>query len=583
MESSAPVYTLASACQDCYKCLRHCHVKAINVHDGRAEIVRSRCLSCGQCVARCPRQAKRFRDDLAEVRKLVETGEIVAVSLAPSWRGATGFNRARIIAALKALGVGVVGETALGAEHVSMGAAKILADSPPGLFISACCPVVVDYVRLYKPAFVKSLMPLASPALTHARLLKDCYGPELKVVFAGPCVAKKTEADRHPDLISAALTFGELKRWLREGQFKVDVRPIDEEADFSPTRSFEGALYPLPGGMIEGLKKAGLPEAVQTAALTGLDHLGRALDSLSQSEIRHTIFLEAMACEGGCLDGPAISTDRSEILAASDILRHVKNRPGADPEAPYTKVDAAWAPANTRRGGHALDDLQAALASLGKLHPEDELNCSGCGYAGCRELAAAIIDGAAEPQMCVSNMRRLATRKAAALVKAMPSAMVMVDRDLNILEVNESFMKMFGGAMAAGLDGGPEALAGTPVTRWLEFGGLIRKVLRTGDDIHVEHRLYKGQLYNLSVFSVEKYQIAGAVITDMTSLREGRASLARKVREVLDKNMATVQEIACLLGEHMVETESVLTAIAADLEDEPFREDPGPLPNGDET
>ena len=566
MENSAPVYTLSSACQDCYKCLRQCHVKAINVHDGRAEIDRDRCLSCGQCVSHCPRQAKRFRDDLSIVKSLLEAEEKVAISLAPSWKGATGFNQSSIISDLKALGIKIVGETAMGAESVTLSTAKLLSEAEPGLHISTCCTVVVDYIRLYKPKFIKSLMPLASPALTHARLLKDYYGPELKIVFAGPCVAKKTEADRHPELLAAALTFSELKRWLRESQFEGGVRLENEEATFKPAPSFEGALYPLPGGMIEGLRKAPLPDNILTTTITGLERLDQALDSIFETDNRQVVFLEAMACSGGCLTGPAISSERSEILAVSDILTNVKIRKSVWPSKLHTLGEASWAPSPRIEGGHPLEEIQSTLASLGKTLPEDELNCSGCGYASCRELAAAILDGAAEPQMCVSNMRRLAARKATALVKAMPSAMVMVDRDLNILEVNEAFIGMFVPSHAKDTIGGPEALVGTPVSQWLEFVGLIRKVLRTGNDIFIEHRLYKGQLYNLSVFSVDKYRVAGAVVTDMTSLREGRASLTRKVREGLDKNMATVQEIACLLGEHMVETESVLTSLAEDLE-----------------
>jgi PAS domain-containing protein len=260
-----------------------------------------------------------------------------------------------------------------------------------------------------------------------------------------------------------------------------------------------------------------------------------------------------------------MGSELSEIEAASQVLAHAKSRPAADASASPAIVAADYAPAPIRRGDHALEDLQGALAALGKRHPEDELNCSGCGYAGCRELAAAILDGAAEPQMCVSNMRRLATRKAAALVKAMPSAVVMVDRSLDIVEANESFVRMF--SKAPGPPVRPETLVGTPVADWIEFGGLIRKALRTGQDLFFEHRLYQGKLYNLSVFNVERHRLVGAVVTDMTSLRAARAALAGQVREVLDKSVATVQEIACLLGEHMVQTETLLNAIAADLEE----------------
>jgi PAS domain-containing protein len=508
---------------------------------------------------------------LDKVKGLINNREMVAVSLAPSWRGGTGYNRSRIIATLKALGVALIGETALGAESVSMGTAKYLNQSDPGLYISTCCPVVVDFIRLYKPSFVKSLVPLATPAMTHARLLKDYYGEELKVVFVGPCVAKKGEADNHPELLSAALTFGELKRWFRDGQFDEDVLPIDEEATFSPERSFEGALYPLSGGMIAGLNKIGLKDSVQTVSINTLELLDKSLDDLGNSEYKTPVFVEAMACSGGCVNGPAISGSRSTVLAMADLLRHVKHRQKANPEAPYTHLKDEFWPVSKVKGGYTFEAIQEVMAQLGKYHPEDEMNCSGCGYSSCRELASAILEGLAEPQMCVSSMRKLATRKAAALVKAMPSAIVMVDRQMNILEVNESFIRMFTGDQAGKYLGNLDGLVGSPVIDWIEFGGLIRKVLMTGEDIQIEHRLYKGKLYNVHIFSVDKFRVAGAIVTDMTSLREGRTDLARKVREVINKNISTVQEIACLLGEHMVETETILAAVAAEYEevDEP--------------
>jgi PAS domain-containing protein len=427
--------------------------------------------------------------------------------------------------------------------------------------------VVVDFIRLYKPAFLKSVFTLASPALTHARLLKNYYGEELKVVFVGPCAAKKGEADLNPNLLSAALTFGELKRWFRESQVDETMSPIDEEATFSPERSFEGALYALSGGMIEGLKKVGLKDTVVTVKVNTLELLEKALNDLSCDAYKFPIFLEALACSEGCINGPAISSGRSAILTMTDLLRHVKQREKAIPGPFYTNLETTFSHGRLDKKSHPLDVLQEVLAQLGKYTPEDEINCSGCGYSSCRELAAAIIDGQAEPQMCVSSMRKLATRKATALVKAMPSAIVMVDRLMNVLEVNEAFVHMFTGDQANRYLGHLEDLVGTPVNMWIEFGGLIRKVLMTGNDIQIEHRHYKGKLYNVSIFSVEKYQVAGAVVTDMTSLRAGRADLAKKVREVINKNISTVQEIACLLGEHMVETETTLNAVAAEYED----------------
>ena len=566
-QTTAPVYTLKGECQDCYKCLRVCAVQAIRVLDGRADIVPSRCLSCGRCVSACPSHAKRVRNDVGRVRNLLGAGPPVVVSLAPSWRGALGLNRPRVIAGLKALGFTEVSETALGAEEVSIRTAAFLNQSPPGLYISSACPVIVDYIRLYKPEFTKNITPFASPALTHARLLKKHYGPDTRVVFIGPCIAKKNEADRHPELLDAALTFEGLKNWMREDFVDTDNLIVDEEASFGPERAHEGVLYPLDGGMSETIRRSGLKDEIQLMSISSLDLFAKALKGLDPSGIVRPIFVEALACVGGCLSGPCISSARSNFLMMSDLLRHVPVR-NHIPLVPRVLVDVDYQPENLNAPGHTLEEIREALNRIGKFTAEDEMNCSGCGYQSCQDLARALLDGDAEPSMCVSYMRRLATRKAAAMVKAMPSAMVMVDKDLNILEVNEAFIRMFTGGGQSEYLGQPELLAGTPVEDWVDFSRLMKRVLKTGQDIHKEHFLYKKRLYDIHIFSVEQSEIIGAIVTDVTISQAGREKMAQKAREVIRKNISTVQEIACLLGEHMVETEVILSAIAADYDED---------------
>ncbi|MDR2947498.1 MAG: 4Fe-4S binding protein, partial [Candidatus Adiutrix sp.] len=153
MTSVSPVYTVHSECQDCYKCLRHCPVRAIKVLHGRADVMRDRCLACGRCVSACPSKAKRVRYDLDKARELIAAGGKVVASLAPSWRGALRRNRPQLIAALKALGFAEVSETALGAQELSIRTAALLNQSGPQIHISSACPVAVDYVRAHQPRF----------------------------------------------------------------------------------------------------------------------------------------------------------------------------------------------------------------------------------------------------------------------------------------------------------------------------------------------------------------------------------------------------------------------------------------------
>ena len=212
MEKQYPVYTLKNECNDCYKCIRECHIKAIRIQNGSASVINDKCIACGHCVQICPAGAKRVRNDIDIVKTLLLTGKKVYVSLAPSWAGVYNISKEKMIAVLKKLGFTGVSETALGAQEVSIQTAKMLNNADKGLFISSACPVVDDYIRLYKPDFAKCITPVASPALTHCGLLKDMLGEDIKVVFIGPCIAKKNEADKHEDLMAAALTFDELKK-----------------------------------------------------------------------------------------------------------------------------------------------------------------------------------------------------------------------------------------------------------------------------------------------------------------------------------------------------------------------------------
>lgn len=195
------------------------------------------------------------------------------------------------------------------------------------------------------------------------------------------------------------------------------------------------------------------------------------------------------------------------------------------------------------------------------------MNCGGCGYATCRDLAKALLDGDAEPSMCVSYMRKIAMRKAAALVRCMPAAVVMVDSNMNIIEANDSFMKMFTGDMYDVFKARPEGLAGAAIDRIVDFSDLFKTILQSGKELHKERYAVKNRLYDISIFTIEENEIVGAVISDVTQSETNREKISQKAHEVISKNISIVQEIACLLGEHMVETETLLSSIANDYDD----------------
>ena len=341
MNKQYPVYTLVNECHDCYKCIRECPVKAIKIEDGHASVIPERCIACGNCVKACPSNAKRVRNDIDKAKNLILAQKDVYVSLAPSWRASFENSAEKMIAVLKRLGFKDVSETALGAQEVSIKTAQMLNNTERGLFISSACPVIVDYIRLYNPIFIKNIVPIASPALTHAKMLKEMYGKQIAVVFIGPCIAKKNESDRHPDLISASLTFEELKLWVTEEFGSTQSIEFNSNEFFVPESAYEGSLYAVEGGMNETIKKGGGDNGVQLLNISSIENLEKALAGLNPDTLNKKIFIEALACNGGCLAGPCSSSKKPEILRVSDILSKVREREEI-PKEPKTVAEEEY-------------------------------------------------------------------------------------------------------------------------------------------------------------------------------------------------------------------------------------------------
>lgn len=558
-----PVYTLKNECHDCYKCVRECPVKAIKIKNGNASVISDRCIACGHCVTVCPANAKRVRNDIEKVKTLLLAQKQVYVSLAPSWAGLYDFEPARLIAILKKLGFKAVSETALGAQEVSIKTAEYMKEHGNGLYISSACPVIVDYIRKYKPEFAKNITPFASPALTHAKFLKEKYGDDISIVFIGPCIGKKNESDRHQDLIDASLTFAELNYWIKEEFIQPEEIIVTSEDKFVPESSFEGALYPIEGGMNETIKLTGVDSDTVLISVSGIKPFDNALVGLKKEKVNKKIFLEALSCDTGCVNGPCKSAKKSGVTINSEILSKVKFREEI-PQKATTVVDEVFEPIPIEKHSYSPDEITEAMKRIGKTREEDELNCGGCGYATCRDLACALLSGDAEPSMCVSYMRKSAMKKSAAMLRCMPAAIVMVDKEMNIIESNDMFMHMFCEDMYDIFADREEGLKGAAIDRIVPFVNIFKKMLKTGVDIHKEHYPDKNKLYDINAFVIEENEVVGAVITDVTANETDREKIAIKAREVITKNIATVQEIACLLGEHMVETEKLLSSIAED-------------------
>jgi iron only hydrogenase large subunit-like protein len=560
MNNLYPVFTIESECLDCYKCVRVCPVKAIRITDSHASVIPEKCIACGTCISVCPQKAKKVRNDTEKVREMLLSDKKVYASIAPSWKGLIPGNRSQLSSALLKLGFDGVSETALGAQEVSIQTASVLRRREKNLWISSACPAVVDYIRKYLPEFSENIMPLASPALTHGKMLKDQFGDEINVVFIGPCAAKKNESDYAPDLIDAALGFDELMEMLYIDGISISDQSSQEEASIEEM-AHEGVLYPMEGGMNETIAMAGNVRDVRLISISTIQSIHDQLKDLDRQTITEPLFIEALACKGGCLNGPCTVSCKPGLNVIADIFKSINVRKPI-PEIPKTVVTLNYRPDVKTECPPTPEQIRTAMLRIGKCSIDDELNCGGCGYNTCRELGMALASKNAEPHMCSSYMRKIATRKAGAVFNCMPSGIVMVDKDLRIIETNKSFVQMFARDIYDGFDEYPDCLEGARLERVIPCVELFESALETNKKIHKEHYPINKNLYDISLFSVEPHQIIGAVIADVTKYEMRRDQIAKKAQSVISKNIAIVQEIACSLGEHIVETELLLTSIA---------------------
>ncbi len=564
MNRKFPIYTIENECNDCYKCVRNCPVKSIRIEHGRASVVPELCVSCGHCVEVCPVEAKRIRDDLGRAKHLLKRKEAVYLSLAPSWVSEfDGVSSERMATAIKRLGFAGVSETALGAQQVSAAVSKMLAEEGPRLAISTACPVCVSFIQKYRPSLTPFLTPLLSPALTHARMLRQAFGPAIGVVFVGPCIAKKEEADRRGELMDLALTFADLRKWLEEEKIEAAKIEPASEAAFALGMAAEGALYPIEGGMSETIKAYGEAAGADFVTLSGMSAVAKGLDNLRPDDLDRRTFIECLACEGGCIGGPGRAQDRNPIWGRDRTLRFAKGRDVFSRQEPGVELAEKYERKFLATRAFSPHDLQAALARVGKSNAGDELNCGGCGYDTCRKFAQALLEGKAEPAMCASYMRRQAMSKANALLRCMPCGGVIVNKDLTIVESNEAFAQLFGEDTVTAFEAS-DGLAGAHLESVLPFSDLFVEALRSCEDVRREHLAVGGRMMNVTIFTIEPQQTVGAIVEDVTQTELRRERIAKKAREVIQRNITTVQDIACRLGEHMADTEILMRSIADD-------------------
>jgi signal transduction histidine kinase/iron only hydrogenase large subunit-like protein len=412
------VSTIRERCRVCYTCVRECPAKAIRIVSGQAEVIDERCIGCGNCVRVCSQRAKQVLSSIEDARALLAGGGQVAACVAPSFPAEfTDVAPDLLVAMIRRLGFASVHEVAFGADLVAAAYREWLAARPGQRLVATTCPAVTSYVERFHPDLVPNLAPIVSPMVAAARALRFLHGPELKVVFIGPCLAKKEEAVaiEVEGEIDCVLTFAELRLMLDgEGIAPRGLAP----SGFDPPWSGQGALFPLSRGMLQA---AGIGEDLvsgEVVAADGRIAFQEAIREFESGDLDARL-LEVLCCTG-CVMGPGMTSSAPLFARRSSVSQYVREtvllRDPAQVRADFERLRSVDLSRGYAADDHRLrvpsdPELDGILARMGKHDPGDELNCGACGYDTCREHAQAIDLGLAESEMClpytIEQLRRM--------------------------------------------------------------------------------------------------------------------------------------------------------------------------------
>lgn len=553
-------------CKDCYKCLRECPVKAIEVKDHQARIIENRCILCGHCTLICPQNAKIVHSELVEVKQLLSSGQKVIASVAPSVISSfsiTDFTVFKI--ALAKLGFFDSEETAYGAELVTQQYVTLLESRQFKNFITSACPAVCRLIQEYYPKALQYLAPVDSPMLAHAKMLKKQY-PDAKIVFIGPCIAKKREG-AESGLIDGVLTFEELVTLFEEKNIVLD-EITNVVLENKGGHACLSKAYPISHGIIKSFPS--LPKGYEYMAVDGPD---RCVDALENIESLSNVFLEMNICKDGCVNGPcSLAKKGGSIKATSDVINYVTKERMTLPSHKYDEHGIDLNKLYPRIRNHSIPpperEIKSILAKIGKHTVEDELNCAACGYNTCRDKAWAVYNGYADVEICLPFMRERAESLSYEIIKNSPHGIIVLDSDFLIQETNEKGRELLG-------INDPNAKG----RHAKDFFNLVDFMIAYNEKRRVTvEKMYvpvTDKYIDLTITYLKEHDVLFGIMKDVSEgvnydaeITKVKMETLRTTDEVIKKQMRVAQEIASLLGETTAETKVALLKLKKTLSEE---------------
>ena len=549
-----------SNCKNCYKCIRHCPVKAIRFSGNQAHIIGNECILCGHCFVVCPQNAKEIASETEKVKVLIHSGDPVYVSLAPSFvANYDGVGIEAMREALKKLGFKDVEETAIGATMVKNEYERLLRNEKRDVVISSCCHSVNLLIQKYFPSLLPYLADVLSPMQAHCSDIKKRH-PEAKTVFIGPCVAKKDEAQHYEGIVDAVLTYEELTQWLNE-------EGITLKKEMDSQRESRARFFPTTGGV---LKTMSLDQPdYEYMAIDGVENCIAALKDIEQGNIHHA-FIEMSSCVGSCVGGPVMEKYHpSPVREYMAVAKYAGDKDFDVVQPNEEDLRKFFSPIERESRMPSESEISAALRQMGKRGKRDELNCGSCGYNTCREKAIAICQGKAEASMCLPYLQKKAEGFSDRIVNNTPNGIIVLNDAFEVQQINEAAMYIMNIRSASDV-------LGEQVVRIMDPNVFI-EVRNTRFNVRnrrVYLAEYKRYVELTVVYDTDNHLYIGIMrdITDEEKQRERKENISKQTIEtadkVVDKQMRIVQEIASLLGETAAETKIALTKLKESIKDE---------------
>ncbi len=597
-------------CRICYSCVRACPVKAIKVtKSGSVPVVDEElCIGCGNCVHACTPGAIEYRKEKDQVKYFLRNEPTIALldpSISCEFSDISDYRK--LTAMLKFIGFKEIYETAFAVDLLAQSYARLFNDFRGKYYITANCPAIVAYVEKFQPSLINNLAPLVTPMTAMSRVLRTIKNASHKIVFIGPCIAAKEEAKLfgEKDSVDAVLTFEELRELFAENTIQENMV---EFADLSEPTGYLGYLYPIPEGIIEAgqISKSLIDNIVVTGSgkRTSIQYLKAFEQNGDEINCHFNLFI----CKG-CMMGPGCANSNSRLKRRQLTIQFAQKRIKQVNYNHFVNWLNQTSGVDLSRQFHvhyqqsadpSEEKIKSILQGIEKFVPQDEVNCSACGYDTCRDFATAVAKGLTIPEMCltysmkkqqnyIASLRQTneklslmqealieSERKAKlgqelaqdasetinAMLQKLRAGIVMIDHKLKIVRANQSFIELLGNDAREIAEVVP-GLEGADIKTLLpySFYHLINYVLESNEEVLNKDVQVENGLLNISVFPIKKGKIVGAIVRDMYRPEFRKEEIINRLNEVIEKNLDMVQKIGYLLGEGASETEQMLNTI----------------------